>query len=211
MLERNKALRQWPEPHSRPGSGGNRTSPRPLAGPVLSSAGRVPWTRGRACGCKVGGEGEARGPQATAVTQTTHGLAGQAPDSRSGPLSPVPGSCSPSRRPGEAGLGTSLRLLPERAVCSQAREQSRRPRPACGPFSALPPARPVQTPHGPVTRPTRQAFLRPEQLSPLRPAARPGPPRAHPTGVSVPLVSLPHGLCVLRPSVRWDHFSQGWF
>lgn len=194
MLERNEALRQWPEPHSRPGSGGHRASPWPLAGPAWSFSctelgweGHVhTWTCVWVQVCVWGGTWTT----SHCITQTTRSLAGQAPGFRSGPLSPVPGGVRPSRRPGRLRRPRPSVCSPEgRAQPSQGTEQAAQA--SLWPIFSPAPARPVQMPHGPVTHPARQAPLRPEQLSPLRPAARPGPPGPPPRGPHASRLSPP--------------------
>lgn len=186
MLERNEALRQWPEPHSRPGSGGHRASPWPLAGPAWSFSctelgweGHVhTWTCVWVQVCVWGGTWTT----SHCITQTTRSLAGQAPGFGSGPLSPVPGGVRPSRRPGRLRRPRPSVCSPEgRAQPSQGTEQAAQaslwpifspaPRPACA----------------------NATWPRHASCSAGPPQARatvPSPPR-RPPGPPMPLVSLP--------------------
>ena len=77
---------------------------------------------------------------------------------------------------------------------------SRRPRPACGPLSALPP---------PSLSKCRMATPR-VQLASLPRARAPLPaPGQLPLCTARPLPAPPESLCVFLPLVRWGHFSQG--
>lgn len=170
--------------------------------PALSSAGRVLCTRV----CMGMRHAWTREAQQSFGRHTAE--LGQAPDSRSCPLSHTP---SELHGPGEAGTNTSLRLLPRKAVCSQVRDRAGGPG---QPVAHLQPCTPpgLSKCHMATSRAAWASIpqARATVPLPLR-GCLADPLRRTPTrGLCLclcPIVSL----CIFLPLVRWGHFSQGLF